>query len=182
MEKAVSDYIDSVLDIYRDHRDLNQEAMFQMIYGSGMLRRFFPALQDETVTELPEQELPDYDKRLAAMETGGHAAGLIRVYMAIARIGQNVKRSHFEMANEIAKTHKVLNKISPAQFKKILHEQTAILQANEEKALNALSVLIKDKDDRMDALSIARRLCLVDGVYTDAEKNMIEKIKKGLKL
>lgn len=182
MEKAVSDYIDGVLDIYRDYRDLNQEALFQMIYGSGILRSFFPALKEETVTEVPEHERPDYDKRLAAMETGGHVAGLIRVYMAVARIGQNVKRSHFEMANEIARTHKVLNKISPAQFKKNLREQTAILQANEEKALNALSVLIKDKDDRMDALSIARRLCLVDGVYTDAEKIMIEKIKKGLKL
>ncbi len=183
MEKAVSEYIDGVLDIYRDHRDRKSEALFQMIYGSGLLRSFFPALkEEEAVAEVPEHERPDYDKRLAAMETGGHAAGLIRVYMAIARIGQNVKRRHFEMANEIAKTHKVLNKISPVQFKKILHEQTAILQANEGKAISALSVLIKDKDDRMEALSIARRLCLVDGVYNDAEKEMLEKIKKGLKL
>jgi hypothetical protein len=63
-----------------------------------------------------------------------------------------------------------------------MHEQTAILQADENKALNSLSILIKDKDDRMEALSIARRLCLVDGAYNDAEKVMLEKIKKGLKL
>ncbi len=63
-----------------------------------------------------------------------------------------------------------------------MHEQTAILQADEDKAIKALSVLIKDKDDRMEAISIARRLFLVDGVYNDDEKIMLEKIKKGLKL
>jgi hypothetical protein len=153
-----------------------------MVYGSGILRRFFPPLKEETVLEIPEHERPEYDARIAAMETGGHAAGLIRIYMALARMGQNIKRRHFEVATEIARTHKVLSKLRQAEFKKIMHEQTAILQANEEKALNALSVLIKDKDDRMEALSIARKLCLVDGVYTDAEKTMLEKIRNGLKI
>jgi hypothetical protein len=34
----------------------------------------------------------------------------------------------------------------------------------------------------MEALSIARRLFLADGVYDNDEKIMLEKIKKGLKL
>ncbi len=182
MEKAFSDYIDGVLDIYRDNRDLNQEALFQMIYSSDMLRAFFPPMPEITHPEAKKQERADYDKRLLALEEGGPAAGLIRIYMAIARVGQQVKRSHYEMATEISRTHKVLSKLRPSQYKKIMHDQTAILQADEKKALDALSVLIKDKDDRMEALSIARRLCLVDGVYNDAEKEMLEKIKKGLKL
>ena len=182
MEKDIAEYIENVLNIYRDHRDLSQERLFQQIYSSGWLRRFFPPSKEEPSKDLPEYERADYDKRLLAMEEGGVAAGLIRVYMAIARLGQHVKRQHFELGNEIAGTQKVLRKLRPAQFKKILKEQTAILQADEDKAINALSVLIKDKDDRMEALSIARRLCLVDGVYNDAEKTMIEKIKKGLKL
>jgi len=63
-----------------------------------------------------------------------------------------------------------------------MHEQTALLQANENKAIETLSLLIKDKNDRMDALSIARRLCQIDGTCDDTEKNMLDKIKKGLKL
>ena len=116
---------------------------------------------------MPEHEQADYDKRLQAMEEGGVAEGLIRIYMATARISQGVKRRHFEIGDEIAKTHKVLSKLRPSQFKKIMHEQTAILQADEDKAIEALSVLIKDKNDRMEALSIARRLFLVDGAYND---------------
>ncbi len=182
MEKDFAVYLENVLNIYRDYRDLRQEHLFQLIYGSKMLRSFFPPPEKETPALVDEIERADYDKRLLAMEEGGHAEGLIRVFMAIARIGRGVKRRHFEIGTEIARTHKALKKMRPAEFKRILKEQTAILQADEDKAIEALSVLIKNKDDRMEALSIARRLCLVDGVYNDAEKAIIDKLKKGMKL
>ena len=168
--------------IYRDYRDLNQEENFQQIYGSEWLRRLFPPVQDELKPEAAAQEHPDHDRRLAAMERGGVAEGLIRIYMAAAATNQGIKRKHFEVAGEIAATHRVLSKLSTSQFKKIMHEQTAILQADEDRALQSLSTLIKNKDDRMEALSIARRLFLVDGVYNDEEKILLEKIRKGLGL
>ena len=182
MERACSEYIENVLDIYRDHRDLSQEHLFQQIYSSDWLRRFFPPVFEEHHPEIPEQENPDYDKRLRAMEEGGVAAGLIRIYMAVAKASGEVKRLHHDLATEITTTHKVLSKLRPAKYKKIMKEQAAILQANEDLAIKALAVLIKDKDDRMEAFGIARRLFLIDGVYSDAEKTMLEKIKKGLKL
>ncbi|MBP7342011.1 MAG: DUF3141 domain-containing protein [Smithellaceae bacterium] len=182
LERDVSAYMEGALDIYRDWRDRNQENLFQLIYGSDWLRRFFPPPEPAASAEMSDAERADYDRRLLAMEEGGLAAGLIRVYMAIAKLGQQVKRKHFETGEEIARTHRVLKKLRPAEFKKIMHEQTAILQADEDKAIGALAVLIKDKGDREEALSIARRLCLVDGVYNDAEKVMLEKIRKGLGL
>ena len=183
MEKEFSSYIDSVLDIYRDYRDLSQEQLFQQIYGSEWLRRFFPPTEEKQVKEIPEHERADYDKRIQAMEQGGVAAGIIRIVHGDRQNrSRESKDGILKSATEIAQTHKVLSKLRPAQFKKIMHEQTAILQADEKKAINALSVLIKNKDDRMEALSIARRLFLVDGVYNDAEKDMLEKIKEGLKI
>ena len=182
MEKEFSNYVDACLDIYRDYRDLNQESLFQQIYGYGWLRSFFPPLRDEQKTDLPENEQPDYDKRMQAMTQGGYAEGLIRIYMAVAKASEGVKRKHFDLATEIVKTHRVLSKLRPSKYKKIMHEQTAILQANEDRAMETLSVLIKNKDDRMEALGIARRLFLVDGVYNEREKAMLEKIKSGLML
>lgn len=182
MEKDFAEYIADMLNVYRDYRDRNYEQLFRQIYGSDWLRWLFPGQMPERKKEETEVKSADYDKRLQALEQGGHAEGLVRVYMAIARINQDIKRRHFEVASEIAATHKVLSKLRPAQFKKIMKEQAAILQADEDKAINALSVLIKDKDGRMEALSIARRLCLVDGVYTEKEKAMLEKIQKGLEL
>lgn len=182
LEKSWAEYIENVLDIYRDYRDRGEESLFQQIYGNDWLRRFFPPAPEASAPETPEHEQADYDKRLLAMEQGGLEAGLIRVFMAIAKVDPDIKREHFDVGEEIAQTHKVLRKMRPSQFKKIMHEQMAILDADEDKAINALSVLIKNKDDRMEALSIARRLCLADGVYSDFEKKMVEKIKKGLRL
>jgi pimeloyl-ACP methyl ester carboxylesterase len=182
MEKSFAEYTENVLTIYRDYRDLCQESLFQQIYSNNWLRRFFPPVQEEPLLETPEYERADYDKRLAAMEEGGLAAGLIRVFMAIAKANLALKREHFDMGDEIARTHKVLRKLRESRFKKIMHEQMALLDADEDKAINALSVLITSKDDRLEALSIARRLCLADGIYSDVEKIMVEKIKKGLKL
>jgi pimeloyl-ACP methyl ester carboxylesterase/tellurite resistance protein len=182
LEQSCAEYIENVLDIYRDYRDRSEECLFQQIYGNDWLRRFFPPAQEEPVREAPEYERADYDKRLLAMEQGGLEAGLIRVFMAIAKVDPDFKREHFDVGEEIAKTQKTLRKMRPSQFKKIMHEQMAILDADEDKAINALSLLIKNKDDRMEALSIARRLCLADGVYSDSEKKMVEKIKQGLRL
>jgi pimeloyl-ACP methyl ester carboxylesterase len=183
MEKDVSAYIVSLLNIYRDHRDLRQEQMFQTIYGSEFIRSFFPpAKEEEAPKEIPECEREDYDKRMQPLEEGGVAAGLIRVFMAIAKTGHGLRRRHFVLGQEIAQTHKVLSKLRPVEFKKILKQQAAILQADEDRAIKALAVLILNKDDRMDALGIAKRLCLVDGKYNKEEEAMIEKIKKALEL
>ena len=182
MEKDFSALTENMLNMYRDYRDFGQELLFRQTYGNYWLQLLFSPSETEPVVNVPEHERADYDKRLQAMEEGGHAAGLIRIYMAVANASKDIKRLHFEIADKIAKTHKVLSKIRPSKFKKIMHEQTALLQANEDKAIETLSVLIKDKHDRTEALSIARRLCLADGVYDDCEKGMIAKIKNGLKL
>lgn len=181
-ERNIAEYIENLLDIYRDHRDCGEEILFQLIYGSDWLRRFFPPVLEDYGDQTTDLEKDYYDKRLAAMEDGGPAAGLIRIYMAIAKVIPDFKREHFDIGENIAKTHKILKKLRPSLFKKIMHEQMAILEADEDKAIQSLGVLIKDRDERLEALNIARRLCLADGVYSSAEKKMIEKIKKGLEL
>jgi pimeloyl-ACP methyl ester carboxylesterase/tellurite resistance protein len=182
MEKDFAAITENMLNMYRDYRDFGQELLFRQTYGNYWLQLFIPPSETEPVVNIPERERADYDKRLQSMEEGGHVAGLIRIYMAVANASGDIKRRHFEIADEIAKTHKVLSKMRPSKFKKIMHEQTALLQANEDKAIEALSSLIKDKNDRLEALSIARRLCQVDGACDDTEKNMLDKIKKGLEL
>jgi pimeloyl-ACP methyl ester carboxylesterase len=182
MEKVFSEYMGNVLNIYRDHRDLQREQLFRLIYGSNLLRSFFPPMKEETPEETPVYDREDYDTRMLAVEEGGFTEGLLRVFSAVARTGHGIERRYFDLGVEIGRTHKVLRKIPSSKIKKIMREQAAILQADEDRAIKALSVLLKHKDDRMDALGIARRLCLIDGKYTKEEEVMIEKLKKGMKL
>ena len=182
IEKDFSEYMVSLLNIYRDYRDLNQELLFRTIYGSDLIRQFFPPTREEAVGETAESAREDHEKIMQDLEKGGVAEGLIRVFAAISRTSRGIKRRYFDFSEEVALTHKVLGKIPSPKFKKILREQDAILHADEDRAIEALSVLLKNKDDRIDALGIARSLCLSDGKYTKEEEAMIEKIKKALKL
>ncbi len=182
MEKEFSGLMEGLLNIYRDHSDTAQEYLFQMIYGNGWLRRFFTPEKEEVPGAISGYEREDYDRRMLVLEKGGVAAGLIRVIVAMARAENGLKRRHFDISEEIARTHKVLSKIHPAQFKKIVKEQAGILQTDEDRAIRALSILIPHTEDRMDALGIARRFCLADGCYNKEEEKMIEKIKRGLQL
>ncbi|MFA5181089.1 MAG: DUF3141 domain-containing protein [Syntrophales bacterium] len=182
LEYSFSDFMIKWLNQYRDARDRHIEWKFRAIYDNPLMQFFcMPTGEENGETELIADGSLE-DKRWAALEEGGVAEGLIRIIMAVARKNHIIKRRLFDVAQEIAKTHKVLNKIRPAQFKKIVRRQSQILQADEDAALTALGKLIKTKEDRAEALSIARRIALADGKYEDAEKTVMQKIQKGLGL
>lgn len=183
-EQSFSDFMIKWLNQYRDARDRRIEWKFRAIYENPFMQFFcMPAPDTEGKGIIPEAgDDGSEDKRWAALEEGGVAEGLIRIIMAVARKNHIIKRRLFEVAQEIASTHKVLSKIRPAQFKKIVRLQAQILQADEDAALKALGKLIKTKEERAEALSIAKRIALADGMYDDEEKTVVDKIRKGLGL
>lgn len=182
LEYGFSDFMIKWLNHYRDARDGRIEWKFRAIYDNPLVQFFcMPPGEDNTAN--PAAGANDIeDKRWAALEEGGVTEGLIRIIMAVARKNYVIKRRLFEVAQEIATTHKVLSKIRPAQFKKIVRHQAQILQADENAALKALGKLIKTKEDRAEALSIAKRIALADGMYDDEEKTVVDKIRKALEL
>jgi pimeloyl-ACP methyl ester carboxylesterase/tellurite resistance protein len=184
LEYSFSDFTVKWLNQYRDARDRRIEWKFRAIYDNPLMQFFcMPVPDGEENSAIPQaDDGGSEDKRWAALEEGGLAAGLIRIMMAVARKNHIIKRRLFEVAQEIAATHKVLSKIRPAQFIKIVRLQSQILQADEDAALKALGKLIKTKEDRAEALSIAKRIALADGMYEDEEKTVVDKIQKGLEL
>ena len=184
IEYSFSDFMIKWLNQYRDARDSRIEWKFRAIYDNPLMKFFcMPVADAEENGVIPEAGAGGIeDKRWAALEEGGVAEGLIRIIMAVARKNHIIKRRLFEVAQEIAKTHKVLGKIRPAEFKKIVRRQAQILQADEDAAMKALGKLIKTKEDRAEALSIAKRIALADGKYEDEEKTVVDKIQNGLGL
>jgi tellurite resistance protein len=187
-EKSLSSFVEEWLNFYRDSRDHRQERLFRAIYGhealhySSIAAGTFKALAKENDLEVSWEDYENWlqQKWLDAAEKGGPAEGIVRAMMAMARTGRIIGRKHFAVAEEIAKTHKILQKIRPADFRRMVKEQYCILEADEEKALAALAKLIPGEHDRDEALGLARRIALVDGAYTPDEKAMLEKIGRGL--
>jgi len=185
-EQSLSSFVEEWLNCYRDSRDRRQERLFRAVYGHEALHRSLSAAGTFKVKDKDlEVSWEDYEKWLQqkwldAAEKGGPAEGIVRAMMAMARTGRIIGRKHFAVAEEIAKTHKILQKIRPADFRRMVKEQYCILEADEEKALAALAKLIPGEHDRDEALGLARRIALVDGAYTPDEKAMLEKIGRGL--
>ncbi len=189
-EKTLSGFIEDWLDFYRDCRDRGQESLFRAVYGHEALHYSSIAagtLKAMTRDQEVEVSWEDYESWLKqkwtqAADQGGHAEGLVRAMIAMARTGRVIGRKHYAVAEEIAKTHKVLQKIRPAAFRRMVKEQYCILQADEEHALAALAKLIPGDHDRDEALGLARRIALADGSYTSGEKAMLDRIGRGLGL
>ncbi|MGE5844514.1 MAG: DUF3141 domain-containing protein [Syntrophaceae bacterium] len=187
-EEALSSFVEDSLNFYRDSRDRCQESLFRAIYGhealqySSIAAGTYQALTKDREAEVSWEDYEQWlqQKWLDAAEKGGLAEGIVRAMMAMARTGRVIGRKHYTVAEEIAKTHKTLQKIRPAVFRRMVKEQYSILEADEDRALAALAALIPGEHDRDEALALARRIALVDGTYTPEEKAMLDKIARGL--
>jgi tellurite resistance protein len=187
-ERALSSFVEDWLNFYRDSRDRCQESLFRAIYGhqalqySSIAAGTYRALTKDKQAEVSWEDYEKWlqQKWLGAAEKGGLAEGIVRAMMAMARTGRVIGRKHYTVAEEIAKTHKTLQKIRPAAFRRMVKEQYSILEADEDRALAALATLIPGEHDRDEALALARRIALVDGAYTPEEKAMLERIASGL--
>ena len=61
----------------------------------------------------------------------------------------------------------------------ISRAQARILQVDEDAALAALGKLIKTKEGRSEAVTIARRIALADGRLMTEEKEVLDKIQQA---
>ena len=185
LEKHFSSYAKNVLNHYRDTRDRYQELQFQMAYDNDFVRALLlPADGQDGRPETPDQDERGAApvKPLPAPEEGGFAEGLIRTMVAMLRSTPTISRRHYSIALNIAQTHRVLQKIRPIDFKRIVRAQGRLLENDEERAINAVAVLIPNEADRMETIGVARRIALADGVYNEQEKVMLEKLSQALKI
>ena len=185
MEKYFSSYSKDVLNHYRDTRDRYQELLFQMAYDNDLVRALFlPADGQKGRPESPDQDERGAAsvKPLPAPEEGGFAEGLIRGMVAMIGSTPTISRRHYSIALNIAQTHRVMQKIRPLDFKRIVRAQGRILENDEERALKAMAVMIPNEADRMETIGLLRRIALADGVYSDREKTLLEKISQALKI
>jgi tellurite resistance protein len=82
----------------------------------------------------------------------------------------------------MVQTHRVLQKIRPADFKRMVRTQARILETDQDRAIKAMAILISREADRLETIGLVRRIALADGMYRDREKDMLEKISQALKI
>lgn len=188
MEKNVSDTITGLLNCYRDMRDDTHEFLFKAIYGNPLMKAIFP---DPDTQKSPEErlnafkenlEISDFEKKqwLNKTETGGFAEGIVRIMVAMADADHIFDERELAVAEKIIKANKRLRKIKPADLKRMVKEQSQILETDMDMALNALPKLLPTPDDRIEAFEIANSIATADMLLAEEEEVLLEKIMKIL--
>jgi pimeloyl-ACP methyl ester carboxylesterase len=190
MERSVSASIEAMLDLYKDVRDNAEELMFNLFYGNPWLSLLLPKTgkgegrEDLREEEKREAELVRADREhwLALMEKGGFIEGVLRMVMALAEIDHAIDRDRLFEDERILEASKRMKGMSESDFVKVVQEQSRILQIDEDRAIKALSGLIQSREERREALKIARQIMLAERDPSDREKSILEKIEDALEL
>ncbi len=186
MEKMVSRLVEDALDLYKDARDLNQEAAFVRIYKNSLLRLMFPDsidLKNTSEKMKKDQKRMESDVRkdkkllLNSMTEGGYNEGVIRMIVAIAGADGRIEEAEFKVATRIVQKHKRLRNISNEELKILTRDQARILQTDFDKAIESLPLLIKTKKEREKALAFAQEIALADEIVDEKEQALIDRIK-----
>jgi hypothetical protein len=135
-------------------------------------------------TENRVKTMDDIERELwiAAMEKGGFVEAVVRILVAVIGINKVLDKRQLDVAGRIIRVNDRLKKARPADYKRMVKEQSAILEKDMDMALKTLVTLIPEKTDREEAFEIANSVATADMVLDDDESRLLESIKDILKL
>ena len=162
LERFWSEAIVASLDLYRDLRDASAEALFFHVYGN--LLSLNVADQQRAIrraTRFDPRTVPAVKQVLDTIEEGGAIDGYVRIGLLIAKAGSGRRKlSSMQGVRELIAPAHLLDEISEDEFRRLMHEETIVVEYEADQAKRALPRLITSAADRRHAHD------LLDGIRT----------------
>jgi pimeloyl-ACP methyl ester carboxylesterase len=162
LERYWSDAVIASLDLYRDLRDASAEALFFHVYGN--LLSLNVADQQRAIrraTRFDPRTVPAVKQVLDTIEEGGAIDGYVRIGLLIAKAGSGRRKlSSMQGVRELIAPAHLLDEISEDEFRRLMHEETIVVEYEADQAKRALPKLITSAADRRHAHD------LLDGIRT----------------
>ena len=115
------------------------------------------------------------------MEKGGFVEAFIRIMVAMVGADGVYSRSEFAVSEKVIMSNRTLRRIKPADFRKILIEQSRILQTDRDKAIDSLVKLLPEgSKERQDALKFVSDIILGFEALGHSETELAKKIHETL--
>ena len=149
-ERLFSEYVSAALDLYRDLRDASSEAAFFEVYGNMLSLQM--ADQRDVIrkrTRFDARALPAVRQVLDEMDQGGLPEAIIRTGILVAKAGGGKRRlAQMEHTRELLTPTGVLRHIDEDQFRRLLHEETLVVEFEPVQAKRSLPKLVRNASDR----------------------------------
>jgi pimeloyl-ACP methyl ester carboxylesterase len=149
-ELLASEYVNAALDLYRDLRDAASEAAFFEVYGN--LLSLSMADQRAVIrrqTPFDARALPAVRQVLDEIDQGGLPEAIIRTGILVVKAGGGKRRlAQMEHTRALLQPTGVLRDIDEDHFRRLLHEETLVVEFEPKLAKASLPKLIHNASDR----------------------------------
>ncbi|MHB8493479.1 MAG: DUF3141 domain-containing protein [Casimicrobiaceae bacterium] len=149
-EKLFSECVSAAFDLYRDLRDATREAAFFQVYGNMLsLQMADQRAVIRRQTPFDARALPAVRQVLDEIDQGGLPEAVIRTGMLIVKAGGG-KRSiaQMEHTRQLLAPTGVLRGLSEDELRRLLHEETLVVEFEPLQAKRSLGKLVRGAGDR----------------------------------
>ncbi len=190
-EKHFSDNVVTVLDHYRDLRDRMQEMLFKAIYGPKALGAFMYNEEDLEIAKFApivrsKREQAELDSAIervkGRMEEGGFAEGWARIVATLMLGAGGINELELETGRKVREQHPKLRQLSINERKRLLKEQSYMVQLDPDRAIESLASLLPTPEERREAWNIAKDIALGDGVIDAKQQVVLDRLSQALEL
>jgi hypothetical protein len=153
LERFVSESIVASLDLYRDVRDATAEALFFQVYGNMVSLNVADQQQAiRRASRFDPRTLPAVKQVLDTIEEGAAIEGIVRIGLLMAKAGGGRRKlSSMQRVRELIAPARLLDGVSEDEFRRLMHEETIIVEFEPDRAKRALPRLLKTAADRRHA-------------------------------
>jgi len=159
-EKIGAEIYEMQLNLYRDVRDAWAESCFFAMYTSPISRAIFhPTAEEHPLhSEIDVMKMPEIQAALANIEQGGLAEACVRMLHLLNKARGYVRRTRLERELQVLKRQDLFPDLSDQEIKKILHQQSLIVDFDQINALATLPLLLKTPESRQTALDLVMEI------------------------
>lgn len=184
LQNTMSDNIVGLLDAYRDMRDNSIALWFKLVYGPMGLGMLFPPRTERVRVESEAERTfkAQREQLVSKVDQGGFLEGTCRLITLLSRADEDVEPRALIQLRQVVQKHPRLKDMSADRFVAMHKEQYVILHLDREGAIAAVPKLLASREDRMDALAIARQVVLNDYRPNIAEQDMLDQLETLLEL
>jgi pimeloyl-ACP methyl ester carboxylesterase len=163
LEQAFSDGLVRTLDLFRDVRDDSQELLFKAIFERSIVQRALGVTGNRDTGRADEAErralMAERVEELKARELrGGTLEAFVRICAYIHNGQPAAEERGFRALKQIYDEAHEDTRKTLVEFKEAVREQTFLVRLDEERALETLSVLLKDSEHRLATMHAVRSM------------------------
>ncbi len=176
-ETLMADVIEQSMDIVRDLRDAWYEIAFFSIYATPQARWFGRNFSFERTHKSKEEliALPDVQKALIHVHSGGFAEAVIRMLVLLADARGTVRRDRLERSAAVLTHDEPFRSMPMAKRAGILHEQSLIVEYAREEAIESLPELLRTPEERRRAAAVVQ---YVPGAIKEMEPRTLAMLQR----